>query len=180
MSIKAANRYAKAFLDTAIEMDVVEKVKEDILLISKTFSDSPDLGLFLSSPIVRGEKKRAALSKIFSDHIEDVTKHLLSVLSGKSRERLLEEITNQFLRLYNQHQGIIDVRVVSAAELSAEQKKELEKELEASTGKKILLETEVDQELIGGLKVIIDDTVTDGTVKHKLDRIRDRFTLAGI
>lgn len=180
MSIKAANRYAKAFLETAIELDVVEKVKEDILLISKTFSDSPDLGLFLKSPIVRGEKKKAALSEIFSNQIEDVTKQLLSVLTGKSRERLLEEITNQFLKLYNHHQGIIEVQVVSAVELSAEHKKELEKELEASTGKKILLSANVDEELIGGMKVIIDDTVTDGTVKHKLNRLRERFTLTGI
>lgn len=180
MSIKAANRYAKAFLETSIELDVVEKVKEDILFISETFSASPDLGLFLRSPIVRGEKKKAALSEIFSDRIEDITKHLLSVLSGKSRERLLEEIANQFLKLYNSHQGIIDVSVVSAAELSAEHKKELEKELEALTGKKVLLDSNVDQELIGGLKVIIDDTVVDGTVKHKLNRLRDRFTLAGI
>ena len=47
-------------------------------------------------------------------------------------------------------------------------------------GKNVLLETEVDPDLIGGLKVIIDDTVTDGTVKHKLNQLRDRFTLAGI
>lgn len=180
MSIKAANRYARAFLETANELDLLEKVREDMLLISNTFSSSPDLGLFLRSPIVRGEKKRAALIEIFSDKIEEITSHLLSVLTRKNRERLLEEITTQFLKLYNQQKGIINVHVVSADELSEQQKKELIKELQTSTRKKVLLETDVDPDLIGGLKVIIDDTVTDGTVKHKLNQLRDRFTLAGI
>jgi len=180
MSTKAANRYARAFLETANELDLLESVREDMLLISNTFSSSPDLGLFLRSPIVRGEKKRAALIEIFRDQIQEITSHLLSVLTRKSRERLLEEIATQFLKLYNQQKGIVDVHVVSARELSEQQKKQLIHELQASMGRNVLLETEVDPDLIGGLKVIIDDTVTDGTVKHKLNQLRDRFTLAGI
>ena len=88
MSTKAANRYARAFLETANELDLLESVREDMLLISNTFSSSPDLGFFLRSPIVRGEKKRAALIEIFRDQIQEITSHLLSVLTRKSRERL--------------------------------------------------------------------------------------------
>src|SRR5690625_7012465 len=95
MSTKAANRYARAFLETANELDLLESVREDMLLISNTFSSSPDLGLFLRSPIVRGEKKRAALIEIFRDQIQEITSHLLSVLTRKSRERRSEEHTSE-------------------------------------------------------------------------------------
>ena len=132
MSTKAANRYARAFLETANELDLLESVREDMLLISNTFSSSPDLGLFLRSPIVRGEKKRAALIEIFRDQIQEITSHLLSVLTRKSRERLLEEIATQFLKLYNQQKGIVDVHVVSARKLSEQQKKQLINELQGS------------------------------------------------
>src|SRR5690625_2843841 len=132
MSTKAGNRCALAVLETADELDLFESVMEDMLLISNTFSSSPDLGLFLRSPIVRGEKKRAALIEIFRDQIQEITSHLLSVFTRKSRERLLEEIATQFLKLYNQQKGIVDVHVVSARELSEQLQKQMNKVFQAT------------------------------------------------
>lgn len=180
MSSKAAKRYANAFLETAIEMDLLDEAKEDILLIREIFNTSPDLRLFLKSPIIKKDKKKAALDSIFGDKVQDLTLNLLAVLSNKNREILLEDITSNFIDLYNLHHGIIEISVYSATELTKSQTDEIHKKLEEFTGKKVNLSLTVDEDLLGGLKVRIEDTVIDGTVKHKLSQLKDSFKEAAV
>lgn len=180
MSSKAAKRYAYAFLETALEMDILEEAKKDILMIGDVLDSSKDLRLFLKSPIVRKDQKRAALKEIFEENIHDLTGKLLEILTEKNREALLELITGHFIELYNVHHGIINVDVTSAMELDKEQIKTLKSQLESSTGKKILLNRSIDEDLMGGMMVRIDDTVIDGTVKFKLNQLKDQFSLAAV
>ena len=176
MSTKAARRYANAFLEISLEKDILENSREDMLLIKNTIEASSDLRLFLKNPIVKKDQKKAVIEKVFMDKIQDITFQLFELLSKKDREALLEDISRTFLELYNRHQGIIEVGVTSAKEMEAEQVKALKKNIEHTTGKKVELKKEVEEDLIGGLKVRIDDTVIDGSVKFKLSQLKDRLT----
>ena len=180
MVAKAARRYANAFLITALEEDSLEKAKEDILMIQNTLDQSADLRLFLRSPIVRKEQKKSALEAIFENKVSELSINLLHVLSDKGREPLLGDITRHFIELYNYHHGIIEVQITSSAGLDNEQLERLVKKLESVTGKKIEAIVSVDENLIGGLTVRIDDTVVDGSVKFKLNELKERFTSAAV
>lgn len=180
MSTKAAKRYANAFLGLAIEKDILEKTKEDMLLIKNTIDGSSDLQVFLKNPIIKKDQKKAAVKTIFEGKIQDVTFEFYNLLARKDREGLLEEISNKFLELYNQHQGIIKVGVTSAKKLDNSQLKELENNIEKSTGKKVQFETKVEEDLIGGLKIRIEDTVVDGSVKFKLSQLKERLTSTAV
>lgn len=180
MASKAAKRYANAYLETALELKVLENAKKDMLLIQKTFSSSPDLRVFLHSPVIKKEKKRAAIKAIFNKDMQDITNNLLNILLDKDREMLIEDITRHFVNLYNIHHGNLNVSVTSAYQLEDDQREALVNKLEEVSGKNILLHTRVDESLIGGLKVRIDDTVIDGSVKYKLSQLRDRFTGAAV
>lgn len=176
MSIKAAKRYANAFLGLAVEEGILEKTREDMLLIKNTIDASSDLQLFLKNPIIKKDQKKAAVKEIFGDKIQDITFELYELLARKDRESLLEDISNKFIELYNQHQGIIKVGVTSAKKLEETQLKALQKNIERTTGKKVEFKTVVEEELIGGLKIRIEDTVVDGSVKFKLSQLKDRLT----
>lgn len=180
MSTKAAKRYANAFLGLALEKDILEKTREDMLLIKNTIDGSSDLQLFLKNPIIKKDQKKKAVKTIFEGKIQDVTFEFYNLLARKDRENLLEEISTKFIELYNQHQGIIKVGVTSAKKLDDSQLKELEKNIEESTGKKVEFETDVEEELIGGLKIRIEDTVVDGSVKFKLSQLKDRLTSTAV
>lgn len=175
MISKAARRYAKALLQSALEQDILDDVEKDIRFVLNTVEDSRELVVFLKSPIIKKEDKQQALSKIFGEHISDETKSLLRLLSEKNRENLLEDICLGFLDLFNEHKGIIQVEVTTAYELGDSQRDELQKVLVSSTGKKVEMNVTVDPEIIGGVIVRVDDTVTDGSVKHKIRMLKNQF-----
>ena len=176
MSSTAAKRYANAFLETVIEEGKLEKAKDDMLTIMSTLESSKELRLFLKNPIVKNSQKKAALEAIFTKHVDKLTFRLINLLLEKKREGLLDEITRNFLSLYNFHHGIIEAEVSSASEMSDKQLKALVKQLEESTGKKVKIKTNIDSDLIGGLMVRIDDTVIDGSVKYKLSQLKYSLT----
>lgn len=177
MVSKAARRYAKALLQSAIEQNILGDVEKDIRFISKTLSDSHELKVFLRSPVIKGEDKLRGLTSIFGSHISKETMGLLNLLAEKNRENLLADICTGFINLYNDHQGIIKVDVISAMELDKKQKKTLQDELSDSTGKKVDMSLSVDKSLVGGLVVKIGDTVIDGSVKHKIRMLKNQFAV---
>ncbi|MFU8812249.1 MAG: ATP synthase F1 subunit delta [Balneolaceae bacterium] len=175
MNSKAARRYAKAFLESAIELNKLDLLKEDIELIRNTAAESKSLRSFLRSPIVKNSDKKAALHTIFEDRISEETGVLLDLLMTKNRISLLQEICSAFVVLYEQHVGIINVEVYTAYELQSAQVDELRAMLSSVTGKKVQLNITTQKELIGGLAVKVDDTIVDGTVKYKLNQLRNQF-----
>lgn len=178
MVSKAARRYAKALLITAVEQKILEEIREDMRLIHETIANSSELSLFLRSPIIRSNVKKSSLEKIFFDKIHQLTSNLISVLSEKGRENLLFGISNGFTELYNRHHNIIEVEVETAFDLKDVQESDLKKELEALTGKTINMRTKKNERLIGGLTVRIEDTVYDGSAKYKLNQLKRKFTTA--
>lgn len=175
MISKAARRYAKALLQSAVEQDILDEVQADMQFIQNTVEDSKDLMVFLKSPIIKPVDKQQVLTAIFGKHISNETKGLLRLLSEKHREGLLKDICRGFFELYNEHQGIIHVQVTAAYEPDEKQKSSLQKELEESTGKQVEMDLSIDPSIQGGLIVRINDTVLDGSVKHKIRMLKNQF-----
>lgn len=154
--------------------------KDDMLMISNTLESSKELRRFLNNRIVNYSQKKAALESIFAKHVDKSTFNLIYLLLEKKREGILKDITGNFLSLYNLHHGIIEATIYSANELDDKQKSALIKQLESSTGKNVKISTKIDSDMIGGLMVRIDDTVIDGSVKYKLNQLKEKFTSAAV
>ncbi len=172
---KAARRYAIALLELSKEKKVVEKTLSDIQFIESTISDSRDLELFLKSPIIKPAMKKETLTEIFKSHVGDLTMQFVSLIANKERSAILQQIASSFIREYNKFAGIIEVEVRAAKKLTAKQVKELQNVLEKSTSKKVILESTTHSELKGGMLVKIEDTVIDGTIKHKLEQLEEKL-----
>lgn len=173
---KAARRYATALLQLAIERDEVQEILSDVQFIRNTLQDSRDLTLFLRSPVINRDDKLAVLEKLFKDELQKPTYLFLKLMTRKGRENLLEQIVEAFVEKYNEYAGIIKIDAFVAQDLSDEQVAELKKALEKETQKKVELEIKKDTTLRGGLAVRINDTVIDGTVKHKINQLESLFS----
>lgn len=172
---KAARRYATALLETAKEQKVVDTTLKDILFVKNTIDGSKELVSFLKSPIIKPDDKKAALTTIFGKEVSALSAEFISLIASKERSAILPEIATAFIRQYNEYAGIIEVEVRTASALDTEQVTNLKKALEAATSKKVELDLKENPELKGGLMVKIDDTVIDGTVKHKLEQLQQTF-----
>lgn len=172
---KAARRYSSTFLQVAREEDLVEEVMEDLQFIRNTLDDSRELILFLRSPIVKKSDKAEVIEELFKDHVRETTFMFLKLMIQKNREALLHEITEAYTEQYNKYAGIQPVYIHTAYELSDEQKKQLTEALEEYTGMTVESHYHIDKSLKGGVAVRIEDTVIDGTVRYKLDKLEKRF-----
>lgn len=172
---KAARRYASALLDIAKEQDKVESILEDVTFIHNTLEGSRDLVLFLKSPIIKFDDKTEALESIFSKKLGDITNRFIKLLARKNRVNLLDQITEAFIEAYKKYAGIITIEIFVARELNESQKDALHESLEELTQKSVDMNINIDESLKGGMAVRIDDTVIDGTVKHKLEMLEQSF-----
>lgn len=172
-SKKAAKRYATALLELAKERNEVESILEDIEFIHNTIQGSHELVTFLKSPIIKFDDKTAVLDDLFFDDIQEVTRLFIKLLARKDRIKLLDQVTEAFIEKYKEYAGIITVDVFVAQELSDSQRKALLKELEDKTQKKVDMNVTQDESLKGGMAVRIQDTVIDGTIKHKLEELEE-------
>lgn len=177
---KAARRYATALLELAKEREEVEDILEDIQFIQNTLEGSRELVVFLKSPVVNYDDKIGALEKIFFDDLSEATKLFIKLMARKDRINILDQIAEAFVEKYKEYAGIITVQVFVARELSEEQQESLHSQLEEKTQKKVDMEITVDESLKGGMAIRVNDTVIDGTVKHKLEELEESLLSATV
>jgi len=172
-STTASRRYAKGLIQLAVETNRLAAVLSDMQFISETFKAVPELDRILASPVINDEKKKSIIDEVFSGVQSDLTKNLFLVLSEKKRLSLLEGVSNWFIQLYKSQQGILDILVTTAFEMESSQFDALVAAFSKSTGKKIQASIATNPQLIGGITVQYNDTVIDGSVRNKLQRITE-------
>ncbi|MBP1658179.1 MAG: synthase subunit delta [Bacteroidetes bacterium] len=174
-SQRVARRYAKALMMTAEELRLLDAIAADVETIGTVVRNSRELRLFLNSPVVSILRKRTALHELFGTRITSATLSFLDLLVKKQREPLLPEILEQFAVLRDTQLGIVDAHVTTAVDLTPQQLRALQAELEQQTGKHVRLNIAADPSIRGGLVIRIGDTVLDASLTHQLERLRERF-----
>jgi F-type H+-transporting ATPase subunit delta len=95
---------------------------------------------------------------------------------NKSRGEVLYATAREFVNQYNVIKHIVKATVISATPLSAENKKSIVKELEASVGGNIALQTQVDPALIGGFVLKVGDLQVDTSISNSLAKLKKEFS----
>ena len=175
--ILVARRYANALYEQANAIGAVEEVDEDVAALLESLAGSRALVNFFRSPIISREKKSVTVKSLFEGRLGETTLRFLDLLVGKRREAILRAILSAYGDLRDDQLGIAGALARSAHPLSDVDRENVRESLARLTGRKIRLKTEADGYLIGGLIVRIGDTVYDGSVRHKLNHLRDQFAL---
>lgn len=165
-------------MNAAEERQTREKVAADLEIVAKLLRESREFALFIASPVVPAAKKSSVFRELLGTKVGNDVLTFFLLLTQKGREELIPDIVEQFRVLYGEKLGIVDVQVTSAAELAGNQKEELQRRLEKYTNKKVRMNIGVDGDVKGGLVIQVGDTVLDGSIRHQLELLRDRF-LAG-
>ena len=176
MHASLPKRYAKALLSLAVEHGQVEKIGADLTTIAAAWAESKALRDVFANPqhgpAVRHGIVKGLAAKVSASPMLDNT---LRLLSDRRRLKYLPEIADAFIALAEEREGRVRAEVSSATPLSEAYCAELTRTLESVTGRKVQLVRRTDPPLIAGVVTRVGDLVFDGSVKNRLDELRQRM-----
>lgn len=170
-----ARRYAQALYEIAVEKNALDAMEEELKSVSEVVRGEQVIQRILNHPQIAAVEKREVLKQLFEGRVSETTLNFLYLIIDRNREAYLSDIVVEYTHLANVARNMVDAEVVSARELDEAQKEELAKVLNRLAGKEVSPEYRVDASLIGGLLVRIGDKVIDGSVKHKLETLKQRL-----
>ncbi len=169
-------RYAKALIAVAENANVLDKVFENITELALAVKQDKDLKKFLFHPEIEISAKLELLSNI-SEKLKfcDEFFNFLKVLLIKQRIAILRGVFLRFRDLYDAKKRQQKVFVKTAVSLSDQQRRKLKEALKNRLNKNILLEELHDKTILGGMYIKIGDTILDGTLELKLNRLKEKI-----
>ena len=176
IDLSVVRRYARALFDMAKRSnETMDAVEDDLKRVDQALRSIPRLESALRAPTVGSERKKALLKTAFGDQVSPLTARFLQLVVDRGREEVLTSIYSEYLRLANEHRNILAVDVTAAVPLSDEQLSELARSLEARTGKRIRIQEQTEPALLGGLIIRMGDTILDGSVRSRLERLHTQL-----
>jgi F-type H+-transporting ATPase subunit delta len=172
-----ARRYAEAAFEVALRDGTLERWRAELDLAADVIGD-PRIVANLANPAIASEKRAATLGEMLSRHVSGPVLNLIQLMLRRGRIEDVQRVASEFRRLDDERQGIVHASVTSAAELTQDEVRALTARLEQTTGGRISLEVDVDPSLLGGLVVRVGDRMIDGSVRGRLERLRNQL-LAG-
>lgn len=168
-----ARPYAKAAFDFAVEQQAVEKWAE-MLGFAALVSENETM-----QPLLTGAMASSELAKLFisvcGEQVDTHGQNLIKVMAENGRLEVLPAVASLYGEFRNEWSKEVEADVVSATELSDEQKQQISVSLEKRLARKVKLNCSIDAGLIAGVIIKAGDLVIDGSVSGKLARLADKL-----
>jgi len=176
MSVFAA-RYARALADVVLDAKLnTAEVEQQLEDFAATFAGSKDLRELLLNPSISAQKRVAILDKINGRvGCGPQVRNFLAVLIRHERLGALAEILEEYRQEMNRRLSISDAEVVTARPLEDQERAKLEGQVSALAGNRVNATFREDKSLIGGAIVRIGSTIYDGSVRGRLERLKERL-----
>jgi F-type H+-transporting ATPase subunit delta len=172
---RAAIRYAKAILETAVSTGKANQVNDDMKSIIAAVNSSADLKEFLASPIITSEVKMNVLSEVFGS-VQADTKSLFRLLQENKRFQILEAIATQFNAQFDEMNGVEVAKVTTAFPITADLEAKILAKATSISTKKITIQNTVDPSIIGGFILRIGDKQYNASVSNRLQELKREFS----
>ena len=170
-SSETADRYALALYELAKENSELEIVEKDTNELLAIYNISEDLKNFIKNPTQSQSSQLEILNKISVEmSLSKIVKNFLSILVAKRRIFFLNTIFHNFISLVSKKRGELKASLISSKNLTNEELKNLKTELSQVMETTIAFKYEVDETLIGGLKMQIGSLMIDTSIKNKLKK----------
>jgi F-type H+-transporting ATPase subunit delta len=175
MAANVADVYAESLFELASEAGVLSETAKELTEIAVVLEGFPELNRLLTLPTLTASEKQEIISKVFSGRISELSEHFLSVLAAKRRIPYYSKIITEFHNRFSRSQGILEVSVASVVELSDAQKETLKTKISEKYKQQIKLYCKIDPSLMGGIVIEANGRTIDGSVKTKLEGLRQQL-----
>src|SRR6187402_1723185 len=170
----SARRYAEAAFEVGTRDGTLETWRTELDASAARLGGEEAMGV-LANPAIPIEQRGNAVTALLADTASAPVQNLIQLLLRRGRIEQLPRVAAEFRRLDDRRQGITNATATSASPLTPDEVRDLTARLEQSTRGRVALDVQVDPSLLGGLVVRVGDRLIDGSVRGRLERLRNRL-----
>ena len=168
--------YASAVAAIAQAEDALERVPNELSAVGRAVAENEELRSVLSDQSIPASRRIGIIEDLLAAQASPVTLNVVAMLVGAGRGGQLDVIAEEVLELAAATRGEAVAEVRSAVALTDSQIERLAAALGQASGRKVTVHVVVDPEIVGGLSAQIGDTVFDGSVRTRLDNMKERLS----
>ena len=166
-----ASRYAQALFSLKRESNKLDETQKEMKELRKVFDENPDFIMVLDSSYLSIEEKEKIIDKTLVGVDKEIV-NFVKIIVNNHRARYLLDIFDGFNSLVNEYRGVLEGLVYSTVKLTEEQLTKLNNTISEVEKRPTELRNIIDPTLIGGVKVVINDHIYDGSIKHHIEDLR--------
>ena len=174
-NLKKINIYSNLLNDAVNSFDDFIRVKNGLDEFNSSLKNDLSINTFFKSKTIDSKEKMSLFEKAVSNSMSVILVEVLKVVIENNDINLLKDIAKNFTLLSKKKLNIAFVEVVSSNEMNSDQKDDITNSLSELIKKKIDINFNVDKNLIGGLKIKVDDTLYDSSLQTKLENAKSKL-----
>ena len=168
-----SKEYAEALFELAAGDQVLEETSDGLVTVISALKQTPEYRQLLSSAAVGKAARIEALEEAFRGKIPNVLLGVLRMMVSRGHMSALDGMAREYEELSREYRGESVALVTSAVPLKEAEAVAIRAELEKRFARRIILRCELDPALIGGVRVEVEGRVIDGSIRNKLEQIKD-------
>ncbi len=166
-----AEEYAAALFTLAAEENVKREVAESLTAVRDLCAENPEYPDLLCAPSIPLDERLSLIEAAFGEYMHEYAVSFVKLVCERGHIRELDECIDEYLKLYEDSDGIATAYVTSATQLDENERTALAARLEKSLSRKVELVCDVDASILGGVIVKVDGAIMDGSLKTKLAEV---------
>jgi F-type H+-transporting ATPase subunit delta len=167
--------YAQALLQVAKAEGSLDTVEDELFRVARTLEGNDSLRSALTDQAIPVDRRQGIVEDLLSGKASPVTTALVSFVVGAGRGRDLPAIIDRLVQEAADERSEAVAEVRSAIPLNEDQRTRLAAALSRATGKQVSVKVIVDPSVLGGVVSTVGDIVIDGSVRHRLDQLKEAF-----
>ena len=167
--------YANALLEVSRAEGHLAEIEDELFRFARTFEGSDELRSALSDPVLPAQRRVALVEDLLGGKALQTSSALASFIVAAGRAGDLPAIIDRFVELAAAEQRRAVAEIRSAIELTPDQTDRLREALNRATGKDVEVKVVVDPSVLGGIVARVGDLVIDGSVRHRLEQLREQI-----
>jgi len=164
-------RYSRALFQSALDKKILDRINQDMILI-KEICHLPEMKELLTNPVIRPSKKSAILHNLLEKDFHKLTLSLIDLVVKNGRERYIPAIARVFVHETMKYNGITESLLTTAVKVDPLIKKQVSDLIANLFKTKVDLKENIDETIIGGFILKVDDSFIDASIRNKLRKIR--------
>jgi F-type H+-transporting ATPase subunit delta len=165
--------YAAALLEVAKAEGSLDRVEDELFKVARALEANDELRMTLSDQAIPAERRERIVEALLGGRASPITTALVDFVVAAGRSRNLPDIIDRLVARAAEERQEVVAEIRCAIPLDEERRQKVATALGKMTGKKVALKVIVDPSVLGGVVARVGDTVIDGTIRHRLEQLKE-------